>query len=465
MTRIFNSIRIFFTAPAFEGDPERTQSARLLFQIFTVIWLLPLLLVVIIVLDPSGRASVIPPAIVIPLVLLLLMSVTRMGQVGFVNFVFVGFALMIFSYADYGNAGNVQPSTLMTAIAIIISGLLLGRRAPVVAAGIIAIAHATIVYLQLQGYIVVTSAPALGFENMIITAIMIMMIGFLLQFVIARLQNALNDARRNQAELQGKNVELQELSKSLEARVAERTRDLEDAQGILAKRAIELQSVAEIATQASQAVDAQAMLQTVVDLTKRSFNLYHAHVYLLDAATRNLILSAGAGEVGRQMVAERRSIPYDHPRSLVARAARGGQGAITNDVSQEPDFLPHRLLPATRSELAVPILLGREQLGVLDIQSDRAGDFSNEDLAIMTTLARQLAVSLQNIRNLARAQHQADRESLLNAIGQKLQNAASVDAVLQIAAREIGQALKSKNTRLTVKEAGAPAAEGGILRS
>ena len=107
------------------------------------------------------------------------------------------------------------------------------------------------------------------------------------------------------------------------------------------------------------------MLQDVVDLTKNRLQLYHAHIYLLDDLGENLVLSAGAGEVGKQMVARGHSIPFNRPHSLVARAARTRRGVISNDVTQEPDFLPNPLLPHTRSELATPIIVGEARLGHL----------------------------------------------------------------------------------------------------
>jgi len=184
----------------------------------------------------------------------------------------------------------------------------------------------------------------------------------------------------------------------LEQTVADRTKELESAREIMTKRAVELQSVAEISTQASVATSIDEMLQTVVDLTKSSYNLYHAHIYLLDATRTNLVLSAGAGEVGARMVREKRSIPLDHQRSLVARAARAGKGAISNDVTQEPDFLPNPLLPDTKSEMAIPISVGGSVLGILDIQADYINRFTDEDIALKTTLAQQVATSLENLR-------------------------------------------------------------------
>ncbi len=238
----------------------------------------------------------------------------------------------------------------------------------------------------------------------------------------------------------------------LEQTVADRTKELEAAQEIMSKRAAELQSVAEISTKASVATNERDMLHNLVELTKSSFNLYHTHVYLLDDDKSKLVLTAGAGEVGSQMVSEKRSIPFDHPNSLVARAARTGQGAISNDVTKEPDFLPNPLLPNTSSEMSIPIIVGDTMLGVFDVQADQFNRFTDEDVAIMTTLARQIAVSLQNIRSYADVQARAEREALIASIGQKIQGAATVESVLQITARELGRAVGSKQTRVLLKD-------------
>jgi GAF domain-containing protein len=152
------------------------------------------------------------------------------------------------------------------------------------------------------------------------------------------------------------------------------------------------------------------------------------------------------------MVSEKRTIALDHQRSLVARAARTSQGAIANNVTKEPDFLPNPLLPATKAEMAIPISIGETVLGVLDVQADTVNRFTNEDVAIQTTLAQQVATSLQNIQNFTQAQHQAEREAKLNLISQQIQNADSVEAVLQITVRELGDALRSKNIRVVLRD-------------
>jgi GAF domain-containing protein len=191
-------------------------------------------------------------------------------------------------------------------------------------------------------------------------------------------------------------------------------------------------------------------LQEVVDLTKERFNLYHSHIYLLDEKGNNLILTSGAGEPGRIMVAEGRSIPLSREQSLVARAARERKGVTVNDVTQAPDFLANPLLPNTRSELAVPMIVGGKVIGVFDIQSDQVGRFTDADVNIQTTLAAQLATSIQNVRSFEQSRNQAELESLVNAIGQKIQRATSIEETLQTAISELGMAIGAKRVRANI---------------
>ena len=153
-----------------------------------------------------------------------------------------------------------------------------------------------------------------------------------------------------------------------------------------------------MSTTTAKTLEPDRLLQTVVDVTKERFDLYHAHIYLADDAWKTLLLAAGAGEVGRKMVAEQHSIALDAEKSLVARAAREQQAVIVNDVRDDPSFLPNPLLPETRSEMAVPMIVADKVLGVFDVQSDRQDGFTKEDANIYTTLASQVAVALQNAR-------------------------------------------------------------------
>ena len=216
------------------------------------------------------------------------------------------------------------------------------------------------------------------------------------------------------------------------------------------KMARELGVVATVSTATATITEANRLLQEVVNKTKDAFNLYHAHIYLMNDREDTLVLTAGAGEVGKQMVAEGRRIPLDSEKSLVARAARNRVGAVVNDVLADPDFLPHPLLPDTKSEQAVPMIVGDKVLGVLDVQSDVINRFTEIDVNINTTLASQVGAALQNARTFAQAQEQARREAMLNAISQKIQSATTIESALQVTARELGHALGMKPTLVTL---------------
>lgn len=164
----------------------------------------------------------------------------------------------------------------------------------------------------------------------------------------------------------------------------------------LEAKAQELETVAEVSTTVSTILDADKLLQEVADLVKARFGLYHAHIYQLNESQDSLVLAAGAGDVGRHMVAEGWQIPIAGEKSLVARAARTRQGVIVNDTHQAPDWLPNPLLPHTRSEMAVPMIVGDQVLGVLDVQANDVGRFSDEDAHIQTILAAQVGAALQN---------------------------------------------------------------------
>lgn len=205
-------------------------------------------------------------------------------------------------------------------------------------------------------------------------------------------------------------------------------------------RARELAIVAEVGTQATSTLDASELLVSVADITKESFGLYHAHIYLLDTETDSLVLAAGAGQTGRQMVRAGHRIALRQEHSIVARAARAREGVISNDVTREPDFLPNPLLPRTRSEMAIPMLARGELLGVLDVQSDIVDRFTEEDVQVKSTLANQLAASLSNARLFEETQRALRQAERLSNASQSLSAAQEIEEILAIFAAPVQEA-------------------------
>ncbi|MDX1991443.1 MAG: GAF domain-containing protein [bacterium] len=211
--------------------------------------------------------------------------------------------------------------------------------------------------------------------------------------------------------------QIQETLGTLEERVSSRTRDMEIA--------------ADVTQKISTTLDLDELLQSVSDVTKTRFNLYHAHVYLTSPDHKNLVLAAGAGEAGRTMVVRGHTIPMNHPHSLVASAARNRRGIMVNNVTKNPDFLPNPLLPNTKSELALPMIVGDKLVGVLDVQSDKFDNFDLDDLRVQTTLAGQIAVAVENARQFTVTQQRLFDLQLTSRIAEIIRAGTDIDPTLE----------------------------------
>jgi PAS domain S-box-containing protein len=384
MNNLLTPLRHFFSAPVFVGDEEKTSNAKLLHQIVLAVWVMLVLASVVVMFDAEIRVFALPAIMLVTIILVVIMALNRAGRLRLASQVIVGIVLAAFTYLNFVTAGEPRPILLLTTLAILMGGLLLGSRGALTTAIILVLQNTIIIALHMQGLITPQAEAAPPIANMVVNGVSYLLIGFMFRLAIQRIQLVIN-------QVQVSNRELQNLSTALEQRVAERTKALT--------------SVAEISTATSTILDIDKLLQQVVDLAKERFGLYHAHIYLLNETDNTLVLTSGAGEIGRQMVAEKRSIPFDREQSLVARAARERKGVTVNDVTQAPDFLPHPLLPNTRAELAVPMMVGDQVLGVFDVQSEVVGRFTEADIAVQTTLASQVASAVQNARSYTEIQH------------------------------------------------------------
>jgi GAF domain-containing protein/HAMP domain-containing protein len=191
---------------------------------------------------------------------------------------------------------------------------------------------------------------------------------------IVRLADAFNSMNR----------QLRDLIDSLEERIEARTQRLETVAS-LGERFISILNVDEL-------------LAEMVNRIKDTFGYYHAHVYLLDNKGENLTVAQGAGSAGAEMKARGHTIPLATPHSLVARAARSGEIIRVDNVREAKDWLPNPLLPDTYSEMAVPIILEGQVVGVLDVQQDKVAGLDEGDANLLRSLVNQVATAIRNAR-------------------------------------------------------------------
>ena len=177
--------------------------------------------------------------------------------------------------------------------------------------------------------------------------------------------------------------ELRELIGTLEQRVAERTRSL--------------QAAAEVSRATTSLRDPDELLRQVVDLVQDRFNLYYVGLFLVDEARQWAVLRAGTGEAGQTMIAQghRLSVAGE---SMIGRCVAGDQARIALDVGKEPVRFDNPLLPDTRSEMALPLHSRGQVVGAMTVQSAVEAAFDETDIAVLQTMADQVAVAIDNAR-------------------------------------------------------------------
>lgn len=176
----------------------------------------------------------------------------------------------------------------------------------------------------------------------------------------------------------------------------ERRRVEEARQALLDRRERQVQLATAVAQSIATATNLEELYRRIVIEVKETFGFYHTHLYRYDPTTETMSLIFGYGEAGRQMVAKGHRLPLGS--GLVGTAASSRQSVLRPDVTADAKWLPNPLLPATRGEIAVPILLGDQVLGVLDVQVDAPDKLNAEDQLLLEGLCGQIAVAIETTR-------------------------------------------------------------------
>lgn len=159
------------------------------------------------------------------------------------------------------------------------------------------------------------------------------------------------------------------------------------------------------------ALNAEELLDDAVELLEKNFGYHLVQVYLIDHKTGDFVLKAGSGETGKKLKEMDSRLRVGS--GIIGHVAETRKPFFTNDVDQVIFHIKNPLKPEIKSEMALPIKIGNQLLGVLDIQQSESTNFTSRDLQLVEIVADQLAASLQKAELYETLQKSLEQEKTM----------------------------------------------------
>ncbi len=202
------------------------------------------------------------------------------------------------------------------------------------------------------------------------------------------------------------------------------------------RRATLLQAAAKVGHNVTSILNPDDLLAQTVDIICDEFGFYYAGVFLVDDSGEWAVLRAGRGAAGATMLAAGHKLKVDG-HSMIGAATGRRKALIALDVGEEPVHFKNPHLPDTRSEMALPLIVGNTVIGALTVQSVKEAAFSDDDITVLQTMADQLAVAIHNAwlhaenrRLLARAERRARLLQAAAQVGRDVTSILDLDELL-----------------------------------
>ena len=183
----------------------------------------------------------------------------------------------------------------------------------------------------------------------------------------------------------------------------------------LARQAKQLTLLTEISRELTSILNVDQLLKRVADLLTRIIDYEMFSILLLDPTEQ--LLQHRFSLRFKESVHLKHEIPLGV--GLVGYAAQTGQPALAPDVSRDSRYIMTN--PETRSELCVPLIYKDKVIGVLDIEHTRRNYFNEDHVRIMTTMAAQVAIAIENATLYERIARQEKRLEQDLALARELQ--------------------------------------------
>ena len=164
------------------------------------------------------------------------------------------------------------------------------------------------------------------------------------------------------------------------------------------QRADQLAAVGEVIRAITVILDTDELLRKITNLIRERFEFPYVHLFVVDPVQNLLTYRAGSGERSAYYKENAISYDLDSEKGILVWVVRNRQTKRINDVSDEPLFFLPENAPKVGSEMSIPLIFGKDTLGVLDIQSDQVNAFSSDNQRLMETLADNVAIAIRNAR-------------------------------------------------------------------
>jgi GAF domain-containing protein len=302
---------------------------------------------------------------------------------------------LILGISSMLNAGIRGDSLFFLLAFVTFSALLIGPQGGLIAIGVSEIVVIGMGYLVLNGYFTLLDSLSTegSLDNWITDSILLLLISLVMMSGLRVLQDGF---QRIQEQNKIMVDALQKSQLELEDRVAERTKEL-------ARKTNQLNASTFVAHQVASIQDLNALLNSTVNLISKQFGYYHVAIYLINLRGDYATLQAASSEGGKRL-AERGYRLRVGVEGIVGFVAGEKKPRMALDVGEDAFFFDSSDLPDTRSELALPLIVRNQVIGVLDMQSTDVQAFQYDEIDMFQTLVDQIAVAIENVRLISESE-------------------------------------------------------------
>ncbi len=189
-----------------------------------------------------------------------------------------------------------------------------------------------------------------------------------------------------------------------------------------------LATISQLSRKIVSILNLDELLAQVVELIQDSFGYSYVHIFLIDPPD-HVECKAGTGPVGELIATEKIRLKIG-ARSIIGYVAQTAEPLVANDVKLEPQHQFYEPLSDTQAELAVPLKVGDQVLGVLDIQSNEANVFAKSDVFVLQMLADQIAIAIENANLFGERERRIAELTTLDQIGETIVASLNLETTL-----------------------------------